>query len=158
MGIDSELYFDNIQVDWGINATMSVCQILFRPSDFLQVPLRKLPTRLRAFCKRYFEPESQMYSVLCGPATAAERRLSILGYSRSRAEEAWNSAKTELLLNAEQDKDPSYENLGKMRKEMANRFGTISYSEWQKKYADILRSKANGHRDNSAGPLCLCFR
>src|ERR1700680_701287 len=103
MGIDAELYFDNIQVDWGINPKLSVCRILFRPSDFQQVPLRKLPGHLRALHKRgyYFDSNPQAYSVLYGSAAAAERRLSILAYSRARVEQAWNSAKTELRLNAE---------------------------------------------------------
>jgi hypothetical protein len=38
MGGYSGLYFDNIQVDCEEDATPSVCRILFRPADFLQVP------------------------------------------------------------------------------------------------------------------------
>jgi hypothetical protein len=129
-----------------------VCRILFSPSDFLQVPLRKLPAHLRAYYKREydFDTNSQIYSVLGGSAAAAERRLSILGYSRARAEETWNSAKIELIENAELDGNPSYENLREMRKAIAHRFGSISYDEWQKKYAGILTAKANGNSDNSA--------
>jgi hypothetical protein len=96
MGSYSGLYFDNIQVDCEEDAAPSVCRILFRPADLLQVPLRKLPVHLRAYCKRVydFDSNSQIYSVLYGSAAAAERRLSILGYSRARAEEAWNSARS----------------------------------------------------------------
>jgi hypothetical protein len=151
MGSYAGLYFDNVQVDWEKDAAPSLCRILFRPSDFQQVPLRKLPAHLRAFYKRAgYCPDSHIYSVLYGSAVAAERRLSILGYSQSRAEEAWNSAKTEVLRNAGQDEDPSYENLRKMRKEMAERFGSILYDEWQQKYTEILKAKANGNQDNSA--------
>jgi HEPN/Toprim N-terminal domain 1 len=152
MGIDAELYFDNVQADWGINAELSVCRILFRPSDFQQVPLRKLPAHLRALHKRgyYFDSNPQAYSVLYGSAAAAERRLSILGYSRARVEEAWNSAKTEMLLNAEQDDDSSHEALSKMKRKIASQFDVISYKEWQTKYAEIQRAKANGRGDNSA--------
>jgi hypothetical protein len=153
MGSYAGLYFDNIQANCDEDAAPSVFRILFSPSDFLQISRRKLPAHLRAFYKRgryYFGPDSQIYSVLYGLAAAAERRLSILGYSRSRAEEAWNSAKIELIENAERDGDPSYENLRAMRKAMADRFGAISYNEWQKKYTDIFRAKANGHEDNSA--------
>src|SRR6516165_3107923 len=115
MGIDAELYFDNIQVEWAIQLAqlsefpeLSVCRILFRPSDLQQVPLRKLPAHLRALLKRgyYFDHNPQAYHVLSGSAAAAERRLSILGYSRARAEEAWNSAKAEVLLKAEQYNSP----------------------------------------------------
>jgi hypothetical protein len=91
-----------------------VCRILFRPAEFLQVPLRKLPARLRAYCKRAYDFHSNqhIYSVLYRSATAAQRRLSILGYSHARAEEAWNSAKIELIETAEQEEDdPSYESL-----------------------------------------------
>lgn len=150
MGGYSGLYFDNIQVDCEEDATLSVCRILFRPADFLQVPLRKLPAHLRAYCKRVYalDSYSPIYSVLCGSAAAAERRLSILGYSRARAEEAWNSAKIELIEDAEQGGgDPS---LGKLRKGQAHRFGPLSYDEWQKKYTGILRDRANDIWDNSA--------
>jgi hypothetical protein len=61
-----------------------------------------------------------MYSVLSGSAAAAERRLSILG-SRARAEEAWNSAKIELIEDAKQDgDDSSHESLRKLREGMAH--------------------------------------
>ncbi|HEY2541077.1 MAG TPA: HEPN/Toprim-associated domain-containing protein [Stellaceae bacterium] len=158
MRIDAELYFDNIQVDWAIHPELSafpelwVCRILFRPSDFQQVPLRKLPTHLRALHKRgyYFDSNPQAYSVLCGSAAAAERRLSILGYSRARAEEAWSSAKAEVLLKAEQDEDGSDETLRRMHQGIANLFDPISYKEWQTKYAEIQRTKSNGRGDNSA--------
>ena len=87
MGIDAELYFDNIQVEWAIQLAqlsefpeLSVCRILFRPSDLQQVPLRKLPAHLRALLKRgyYFDHNPRAYHVLSGSAAAAERRLSIL--------------------------------------------------------------------------------
>lgn len=146
MGIDAELYFDNIQVEWGINPELYVSRVLFRPSDFQkQVPLRKLPAHLRALLKRgdYFDS----YSVLYGSAAAAERRLSILGYSRARAEEAWNSAKAEVLLNAEQEEDEALRRVGQ---KIASLFDAISYKEWQTKYAEIQRAKANGRGDNSA--------
>ena len=123
MGGYSGLYFDNIQVDCEEDATLSVCRILFRPADFLQVPLRKLPAHLRAYCKRVYalDSYSPVYSVLCGSAAAAERRLSILGYSRARAEEAWNSAKIELIEDAKQDgDDSSHESLRKLREGMAH--------------------------------------
>jgi hypothetical protein len=73
MGSYAGLYFDNIPVDWEKNAAPSVCRILFRPSDFLEVPLRKLPAHLRAFYKggHYFGPVTQIYSVLHGSAAAA---------------------------------------------------------------------------------------
>ena len=94
---------------------------------------------------------SPIYSVLSGSAAAAERRLSILGYSRARAEEAWNSAKIELIEDAGQDgDDSSHESLRKLREGMAHRFGPLSYDEWQKKYTSILRDRANGIWDNSA--------
>jgi hypothetical protein len=81
----------------------------------------------------------------------AERRLSILGYSRARAEEAWNSAKIELIEDAEQDgDDPPHESLRKLRKGMAHRFGPLWYDKWQKKYTSILRDRGNGIWDNSA--------
>ena len=152
MGINAELYFDNIQGDWGIGPELSVCRILFRPSDFQQLPLRKLPAHLRALHKRgyYFNSSPQAYSVLYGSAGAAERRLSILGYSRSRAEEAWNSAKTEVLLSAEQDEDSCNETLRRMHQGIASLFDAISYKEWQTKYAGIVRANAKGNVDNSA--------
>ncbi len=152
MGRYSGIYFDNIQVDCEEDAARSVCRILFRPTDLLQVPLGKLPAHLRAYCKSVYDfDNSQIYSVLCGSAEGAARRLSILGYSRARAEEAWNSAKIELIENAEQDDhDPSYESLRKMRRGMAHRFSPLSYHEWQNKYTGILRAKANGIKDNSA--------
>ena len=153
MGSYSGFYFGNIEVDCEEDAAPSVFRILFRPADFLQVPLRKLPNHLRAYCKRAydFDSNSQIYSVLCGSAAAAERRLSILGYSRVRAEEAWNSAKNELIKGVEQDGDePSNESLRKLREGMAHRFGLLSYKEWQKKYTGILRDRANGVWDNSA--------
>jgi hypothetical protein len=93
---------------------------------------------------------SPIYSVLSGSAAAAERRLSILGYSRARAEEAWNSAKIELIEAERDGDDRSDESLRKLRKGMAHRFGTLSYDEWQKKYTSILRDRANGIWDNSA--------
>jgi hypothetical protein len=115
----------------------------------LQVPLRKLPAHLREYCKRIYD--LQIYSVLHGSAAAAERRLSILGYSRARAEEAWNSAKNELMEDAEQDgNNPSDESLRKLREGMAQRFAPLSYDEWQKEYTSILRDRANGIWDNSA--------
>lgn len=131
---------------------LSVSRILFRPSDFQQVPLRKLPAHLRALHKKgyYFDSNPQAYSVLHGSAAAAERRLSILGYSRPRAEEAWNSAKTEVLLKAEQDENGSDETLRRVHQKIANLFDPISYKEWQKKYAEIQIAKANGREDNSA--------
>jgi hypothetical protein len=145
MGSYSGLYFDNIQVDCEEDAAPSVCRILFRPADFLQVPLRKLPNHLRAYCKSVYD--LQIYSVLHGSAAAAERRLSILGYSRARAEQAWNSAKIELIENAAQDRDDhTYESLHKMRKAVAHKFGPISYDEWQKKCTEILRARTNGIR------------
>ena len=144
MGSYASLYFDNIQVDWEKNAAPSVCRILFRPLDFLQVPLRKLPPHLRAFYRRgrYFGPETQIYSVLTGSAVAAERRLSILGYSRSRAEEAWNSARTELVLQAEEEEDGPDE-FRRAKK-------AIAYKEWQRKYTKILKDKATENEDKSA--------
>ena len=68
MGSYSGVYFDNIMVDCEEDAAPSVFRILFRPADFLQVPLRKLPNHLRAYCKRTydFDSNSQIYSVLCG--------------------------------------------------------------------------------------------
>jgi len=148
MGSYSGLYFDNIQVDCEDEAAESVCRILFRPADFLQVPLRKVPAHLRAHCKSAYAWALDSYSVLSGSAAAAERRLSILGYSRARAEKAWSLAKIELIEDAEQGgDDPS---LGKLRKGQAHRFGPLSYDEWQKKYTGILRDRANGIRDNSA--------
>ena len=148
----SGLYFDNIQVDCEEDAAPSMCRILFRPADFLQLPLRKLPAHLRAYCRSQYDLNSYspIYSVLSGSAAAAERRLSILGYSRARAEEAWNSAKNELIKDAEQDGDPSDESLRKLREGMAQRFGPLSYDEWQKRYTSILRDRANGIWDNSA--------
>jgi hypothetical protein len=159
MGIGAELYFDNIQVEWGIIQVewrinpllsgfkeLSVSRILFRPSDFLQrVPLRKLPAHLRALLKRgnYFDS----YSLLYGSAAAAQRRLSILGYSRARAEEAWNSAKAEMLAKAEQEEN---ETVRRVHQKIANIFDAISYKEWQTKYAEIHRAKADGRSDNSA--------
>jgi hypothetical protein len=140
-------------VDCEEDAAPSVFRILFRPADFLQVPLRKLPNHLRAYCKRTydFDSNSQIYSVLCGSASAAERRLRILGYSRARAEEAWNSARIELIEAAEQDGDNlSDESLRKLREGMAQRFGPLSYDEWQKKYNSILTDRAKGIWDNSA--------
>jgi hypothetical protein len=79
MGSYVGLYFDNIQIDWEKNAAPSVCRILFRPSDFLQVPFRKPPAHLRAFYKRehYFDSNPQIYNVLYDSAAAAERRLGI---------------------------------------------------------------------------------
>src|ERR1700758_5121509 len=121
MGSYSGLYFDNIQVDCEDEAAPSVCRILFRPGDFLQVPLRKLPAHLRAYCKSVYalDSNSPIYSVLYSSAAADEGRLGILGYSRARAEEAWNSAKIELVEKAEQDgDDPSDESLRKLRKGM----------------------------------------
>jgi hypothetical protein len=152
MGSDVGLYFDNIQVDCEEDGAPSVCRILFRPSDFQQVPRRKLPAHLRAYCKRLydFDSNSQIYCVLFGSAAAAERRLSILGYSRARAAEAWNSAKAEVLLKAEQDEDGSNETLRRIHQGIANLFDPISYKEWQTKYAEIQRAKANGRGDNSA--------
>jgi hypothetical protein len=153
MGSYSGLYFDNIQVDCEEDAAPSMCRILFRPADFLQLPLRKLPAHLRAYCRSQYDLNSYspIYSVLSGSSAAAERRLSILGYSRARAEEAWNSAKIELIEDAGQDgDDSSHESLRKLREGMAHRFGPLSYDEWQKKYTSILRDRANGIWDNSA--------
>jgi hypothetical protein len=155
MGSDAELYFDNIQVDWAVSTLyespeLDVCPILFRPSDFRQVPLRRLPVHLRAFHKSEHDPYPQA-SVLYGSAAAAERRLSILGYSRSRAEEAWNSAKAEVLLKATQAEDGS-ESANRLRRfyqERANLFDPISYNEWLRKFAEIQRAKADGRRGNS---------
>jgi HEPN/Toprim N-terminal domain 1 len=152
MRIDSSLYFDNIQVEWGINPELYVSRVLFRPSDFQQVPLQKLPAHLRALLKGgdYFDS----YSVLYGSAAAAERRLSILGYSRARAEEAWNSAKAEVLQNAKQGEK---ETLRRRHQKIPSLFDAISYNEWQTKYAEIQRAKANGRGDNSA-ETCLFLR
>ena len=153
MGSYSGLYFDNIQVDCEEDAAPSMCRILFRPADFLQLPLRKLPAHLRAYCRSQYDLNSYspIYSVLSGSSAAAERRLSILGYSRARAEEAWNSAKIELIEDAGQDgDDSSHESLRKLREGMAHRFGPLSYDEWQKKYTSILRDRANSIWDNSA--------
>jgi len=150
MWSNAKLYFDNIEVDWEEDEAPSVCRVLFRPSDFLQVPFRKLPAHLRAFekeAREYYDVIQESYSVLCSSAAAAERRLSILGYSRGRAEEAWNSAKTEALLKAEQDN--SSETLREMNLAIADLFDTISYKEWQTKYTEILRAKASGANDNS---------
>jgi hypothetical protein len=128
-----------------------VCRVLFTPSDFLQVPFRKLPAHLRAFekeAREYYDVIQESYSVLCSSAAAAERRLSILGYSRGRAEEAWNSAKTEVLLEAEQYNSP-HETLREMNRAIAGLLDAISYKEWQTKYTEILRAKASGANDNS---------
>jgi hypothetical protein len=155
MGTDAELYFDNIQVDWAIDPPLYaspelyVCPILFRPSDFQQVPLWKLPVHLRALHKSQHLDSYPQASVLYGSAAAAERRLSILGYSRARAEEAWNSAKAEVLLKAVQDEDGSDGTLRRLYQETANIFDPISYKEWQTKFAEIQRAKANGRGDNS---------
>lgn len=150
MGSEASLYFDNIQVDWEKNAAPSACRILFRRLDFLQLPLRKLPPDLRAFYKRerYFGSETQIYSVLVGSAAAAERRLSILGYSRSRAEEAWNSARVELIQQAEEEEDGPDE-FRRAKRAIANQFAVLSYKEWQGLYAKRLREKTNG-KDRSA--------
>jgi hypothetical protein len=146
MGSEASLYFDNIQVDWEKNAAPSACRILFLRLDFLQVPLRKLPPDLRAFYKRgrYFGLETQIYSVLVGSAAAAERRLSILGYSRSRAEEAWNSARVELVQQAEEEEDGPDE-FRRAKRAIANQFSVLSYKEWQGLYAKRLRDKTNGN-------------
>ena len=111
-----------------------------------------MPAHLRALHKRgyYFDSNPQAFSVLYGSAAAAERRLSILGYSRARAEEAWNSAKAEVLQKAEQDGDGSNETLRRVHEKIANLFDPISYKEWQTRYAEIQRAKANGGGDNSA--------
>jgi hypothetical protein len=143
-----KLYFGNIRVDWEEEAAPYVCRILFRPSDFLQLSRRKLPAHLRAlYTSTLIRPDSQIYSILHGSAAAAECRLSILGYSRSRAEEAWNSAKTEVLLNAERDEDSSDEFLRSLYKKIANFFNTISYKQWQTRYINDKLYK-NGY--NSA--------
>ena len=76
-----KLYFDNIEVDWEEDQAPSVCRVLFRPSDFLQVPFRKLPAHLRALEKKareFYDLIPESYSVLCCSASAAECRLSIL--------------------------------------------------------------------------------
>ena len=141
MGSYSGFYFDNIEVDCEEDAAPSVFRIVFRPADFLQVPLRKLPNHMRAYCKRAYDfySNSQIYSVLRGSAAAAECRLSILGYSRARAEEAWNSAKNELIEDAKQDGDnPSDESLRKLREGMAQQFAPLSYGEWQNTFARLL--------------------
>jgi hypothetical protein len=91
-----------------------------------------------------------LYSIIYSSADVAERRLGILGYSRPRAEEAWNLAKTEVLLDAERYDDSSDETLRKMYRSKARQFEAISYKEWQAKYAKILREKAAGNYDNSA--------
>ena len=109
MGSNAELYFDNTQGDWGKGAAAirlpDPIQPIGLPCSFRCGSCR--PTRVRSIREdSYFGSQPRRaYSVLYGSAAAAERRLSILGYSRSRAEEAWNSAKTEVLLSAEQDDD-----------------------------------------------------
>jgi hypothetical protein len=72
MGSYSGLYFDNIQVDCEDEAALFVCRMLFRPADFLQVPLRQLPAHLRAYCKRVYalDSYSPIYSVLSGSAAS----------------------------------------------------------------------------------------
>jgi hypothetical protein len=151
MGSEAELYFDNIPVDWAKNAAPEVCRVLFKPSDFLQVPFRKLPAHLRAFEKKareYYDVIPKSYSVLCCSASAAERRLSILGYSRERAEEAWHSAKTDVLLKVQQY-NGSVDTLRDLYQAEADLIDAISYKEWQTKYAEILKAKPSGANDNS---------
>jgi HEPN/Toprim N-terminal domain 1 len=153
MGSEAALYFENVQVDWEKNAAPLVCKILFRPSDFLQLSFGELRECMRSVYEKGYptdDPQEQTFIVLYGSITAAERRLSILGYSRSRAEEAWNEAKTEVVLEAARDENIRDDHYQKALMANADRLEKLSYQQWQEEYARVLRDKANGIYDNSA--------